>query len=442
MPRLRSWERAGLIVLGILVLAFTALVEIRSCFQNTRKTDFEVYARAAWAIRVGENIYQVSCSNHYHYTYPPAFAIVMAPFADAPAGAPRDGLMPFSISVAIWTVLNLVLVGRMAHVLAKLAFPNEERGSRRWWYARTVPVYIAFGGIGYSIGFGQVNVVLIAMLVEMLRSSLQEKRWRSGLWLAAAITMKVFPAYLLLYFFARRDLRALIGAGLGLIAGLAVIPMMGLGIERTSAAYQSYLQDVLMPGALGTANSNSVRELIDLPSNDSQSFLAVIHSNHYPDRASQPSHASSRTRLIHNMISGILTIITCWYAWRSKHEPMIVLGTLMILMLHITPMSHMHYYSFGYVLAAGLWLKGMSKSHHRIFPGWGVMLPLIVWAVGTTLPLFPGERFSTLRDRGLGLASSMVLWSAAIIQMSHKYRTVEELPDLLSFRQPLIRKAA
>ena len=50
----------------------------------------------------------------------PAFAIVMMPFADAPKGLPRDGLLPFWLSVGLWTLLNFCLVGRMAHVLASL----------------------------------------------------------------------------------------------------------------------------------------------------------------------------------------------------------------------------------------------------------------------------------------------------------------------------------
>src|SRR5437764_945748 len=104
--RLTGWERAGLILLGIFVIAFGTLIELRSCFQHTRKTDFEVYLRAAWAVRTGADIYQVTCSNHYHYTYPPAFAIVMTPFADAPPEAPRHGLLPFSASVALWTLFN------------------------------------------------------------------------------------------------------------------------------------------------------------------------------------------------------------------------------------------------------------------------------------------------------------------------------------------------
>lgn len=414
-PGLLRIERFGLILLGILALAFGGLIELRSCFQNTRKTDFEVYVRAAWAVRTGADIYQVTCSNHYHYTYPPAFAVLMQPFADAPKGEPRDGLIPFAVSVALWTAFNYLLVARMAHVLACLALPFEPRGSRRWWYARTVPFYIAFGGIGYSIGFGQVNVLLLAMMVEMLRASEQGKRFQSGLWLAACIVMKVFPAYLVLFPLVRREGRSLAGVACGLVVGLGVIPVLGLGASKTASAYETYLSNVLMPGALGT--DSGVKELIDLPSNDSQSFLAVIHSNLHPDRATQPGAASQSTRLAHNAISGFLTVITLLLIARRSADSMISLGMLMLLMLHITPMSHMHYYCFGYVLAAGLWLKGM-QNREGVFPGWRVALPLVLWGLGTLLPLFPGMVFETLRNRGLGLAASMMLWTAGSLSLA------------------------
>lgn len=425
--RLLRGERIGLAFLALFVIAFAGIIELRSCFQKTRKTDFEVYLRAAWAVRTGEDIYQVTCSNRYHYTYPPAFAVVMQPFADAPPGASRDGLLPFSVSVACWTLFNFLLVSRMAHVLANLALPHETRGSRRWWYARTVPVYVAFGGIGYSIGFGQVNVLLLAMMVEMLRASLQNKSFQSGVWLAACIVLKVFPAYLILYPIIRREGRSLAGVAVGLTVGLGAIPIMGLGFDKTVTAYCGYVNNVLMPGAIGSGSG--VKELIDLPSNDSQSFLAVIHGNLHPVRATQPPAASPETRVAHNAISAVLTLITMVVLWRNRSDAIVSLGLLMLLMLHITPMSHMHYYCFGYILVAGLWLKGMSENPSRVFPGWGVTLPLVVWGLGTALPLFPGALCEEFRYRGLGLVSSMALWATGIVSMTARQPVLISLSD-------------
>ncbi|CAN5460485.1 hypothetical protein BH11PLA2_BH11PLA2_49910 [soil metagenome] len=441
---LRRWERLGLITLGLFFVAFAGLIELRAAFQKTRKTDFGVYVRAAWAVRSGEDLYKIVDNNRYHYTYPPAFAVLMMPLADAPAGVSRAGLLPFWASVAIWTLLNYLLVIRTTHVLASLILPDEPTRSRRWWYARTVPVYVAIGGIGYSVGFGQVNVVLVSILVEMLRCSLTNKRFASGLWLASAIVMKVMPAFLVLYPLLRKDGRSLLGLAAGMVLGVAAIPVAGMGVERTLHGYQIFAATVLMPGLVG-GDANGVKELVDMPSNDNQSFLALIHGNLYPDKATQPATASVETKLAHVGIVGLLTLATVIVALRrgmnTASDATITLGLLMVLMLHAVPMSHMHYYAFGWPLVAGLWLKGLESRPGASFAGWGVLAPLMLWGVGTALPLFPGATFEMMRDRGMGLVASMVLWGVGLRTFAKRDDVAMET---LSFdaQKPQLRQAA
>ena len=176
--RLLLWERIGLALFALVVVAFGIFTEIKASRPNHRQTDLGVYLRAAFAVRTGGDIYQVTDDNNRHYTYPPAFAVLMTPLADAPAGVSRDGLLPYPLSVAIWTIFNHLLLIRITHVLANLLLPGETWGSRRWWYARTVPIYVTLLGIFHSIGFGQVNVVVLCMLVEMLRSRLTGRETR------------------------------------------------------------------------------------------------------------------------------------------------------------------------------------------------------------------------------------------------------------------------
>ena len=48
------WERVGLALLVVLLLAFLSLVEVRSAFlSHNRMTDAGVYFRAGWAVRTG-----------------------------------------------------------------------------------------------------------------------------------------------------------------------------------------------------------------------------------------------------------------------------------------------------------------------------------------------------------------------------------------------------
>jgi hypothetical protein len=122
-------------------------------------------------------------------------------------------------------------------------------------------------------------------------------------------------------------------------------------------------------------------------------------------------------------------------------DAIIACGLLMLAMLHIAPMSHMHYYAFGYVLAAGLWFKAI-EGQSRIFPGWRAAAPLILWGLGTALPLLPGETFAILRQRGLGLAASLVLWGAGINVLRSSRTTEAEEVNILKFERAPLRKAA
>ena len=335
----------------------------------------------------------------------------MIPFADPPPGQPRDGMLPFSVSVGLWTIFNFIVLARIAHVLAGLILPSDLKWRRRWWYARTVPVYVAIGGLFYSIGFGQVNIIVLGLLVEMLRARISGASLQSGCWLAAAIVLKVFPAYLLLYPLLLRDKKAGVGVVMGLVVGLGVVPIVGLGLDRTIAANASFVQRVLLPGALGTGNPDELKELLNPGVNDNQAILAVIHNDVHPDQLNKP--ASKFERLLHYTIAFVLTAMSCFVGWRNglrtAASQIIFVGSLMVLMVHISPMSHMHYYAYDLVLVAGIWLTGLSRSGN-VQPTWNYTLPLAIWGIGTGLPLFPGPFFEILRFHGLGLFCSIMLW--------------------------------
>ena len=96
----------------------------------------------------------------------------------------------------------------------------------------------------------------------------------------------------------------------------------------------------------------------------------------------------------------------------------------MLLMAHIAPISHMHYYAFGLVLAAGLWLKGLSQTN-GVRPDWRETLPLVVWGVGTALPFTEVMPFE-----GEGVACSVVLWIAAIVRLGDRDAQFVAAPGL------------
>ncbi|MBX9585344.1 MAG: DUF2029 domain-containing protein [Gemmataceae bacterium] len=420
--RLYRWEKAGLAAFALLVLAYGVVTEIRSAFLTFQRTDFNVYAHVGWAVRNGENIYGTTTDGGLHYTYPAPFALFMVPFAyPPPAAGPNDGsYLPFAASVAIWYVLSVVFLAWAVHLFAGAVLPDAARGSRRWWYARTVPVYACIGGVGFSLGRGQANLMLVAIVAAAFAAAVRGRRYASGAWLAAAAVIKLIPAYLFLYPAARRDWRAGVGVAAGLVVGLGVIPVAFWGPEKALAHHEWFVRYVVLAGTRGDGDHPLGKDLTQTTATDSQSFQAAIHHVLHADkeRVFRPPHASRETRLAHWAIVAVLTGATLWATRRrltdAPADQLLFLGALSALMTLATPVSHMHYYAFVLPLTAGVWLKGVSLRPGAAVAGPGATAALVVWGLLTALPLFPGPFFERVRECGLGAAATVGLWAVGL----------------------------
>lgn len=435
--RLTRWDRLGLTLFAVLVVGFGVVVEIRSAFQRQRKTDFGVYARAAWAVRSGGDIYEVFDDRGWHYCYPPPFAVLMVPLADPPTVLEdRSGYLPFSVSVGIWYLLGFGCVVYAAHAFASAVLPDAARGSRRWWYARTVPMLICLGGIGFTLGRGQVNTVVVALVAAMFAASVRGKTVASGAWLAGAMALKVIPGILLLFPLIRREWRAAIGVAAAAFVLFGLIPTALWGIDGAVKSNLRIIDAVLKPGTTGGGDQTRAKELTDTTATDSQTFQAVIHAMKYPDPTARPAKADRDTRLAHWGIGGLLTLITAAVAWRrlgpEPGDQLVFLGCLCVLMLLVTPVSHMHYYAMAMPLVCGLWLRGMAKRPGGIGTDSLTLAVLVAWGVSTALPLFPWEFTSFLRQAGAGVFATVGLWAFALATIARRAEVVqvaEPLPE-------------
>src|SRR5947209_4175021 len=103
---LTPWERLGLAAFFALFVAFGGLVELRTALLSRRMGDLDCFLRAAWAVRSGADLYDVTDDNGFHYNYPPLLAVLATPLADPPAGAGRARLLPYPVSVGDWYALS------------------------------------------------------------------------------------------------------------------------------------------------------------------------------------------------------------------------------------------------------------------------------------------------------------------------------------------------
>lgn len=439
---LQRWEKWALVLAVFYLVLFGAVVELRSAFLNYRKGDLGVFLRAAWAVRSGADLYDVTDDNGFHYLYPPLFAIVLTPLADPPSGADRTGTLPYPVSVGIWYLLNLACLALAVHCLASALSqavsprprPGEEglgargdssaasralhfvpRGVRkRWWILRLVPVLACMAPVGHTLMRGQVGLLLLLFLCAMTADFLHRRRLRAGLWLAGAICLKVIPAFLLIYPLWRRDARALAGCAVGLVFGLVLIPVAVLGPARTARCYGRWTEVMLLP-TLGKGEDRSrAKELHDMTATDSQSLLVILHNTVYPERSTRPTQAAPLTRGVSLIVGGILTLLTLAAAGRRRRRgatEAVFVGMLVLLMLLQSPVCHLHYFCLSVIpfMAITAW----TSEHGRQPIGAGLALLTGFHFVANALPHFPG--LELLRDLGLAMVAALVLWLAGCL---------------------------
>jgi hypothetical protein len=416
----------------VVAVLFGGLVEYRSAFLTRRMGDFGVYVRGAWAVRTGKDLYTVTSDNNWHYNYPPLLAILLMPLADPPAGEAGGNMVPYKVSVAAWYVCSVLFLVVAIHLLASAleetaadrAARARRRYSRAWWYLRGGPLLACLPPTGHTLARGQTNTLLLLLLCGLIAELVRGRRLTAGLYLAGAICLKLFPAYLLLYPLWRRDGRCLAGCALGLIAGLLVVPGLVLGPGRTVQCYRA-LSSTLIAPALGLGEDESRRnEITALTSTDNQSFQAMIHYALYRDAATRPADASVPVRTAHWVIGAALTAATLaaarWRAPRGGLTEAVALGALILVMLLTSPVCHSHYFILGIPLVMALiaaeWARapgGPVASLTTVPIGAGLLTLFTIQVAGDSVQLLVWR----LRELGVAGYVTVLLWLVGCVTL-------------------------
>jgi hypothetical protein len=237
---------------------------------------------------------------------------------------------------------------------------------------------------------------------------------RAGLWLAAAICLKVIPAFLVLYPLWRRNLRCLGGCVLGLALGLGVVPAAVFGTGRAVAYYREWARVLVLPALSLSDDRSRADELLDMTATHNQSFMALFHNTLYPDPDRRPAAASPVVWCAHWLVGGCLTLVALVAAGCHRREPaveVIFLGALIITMLALSPAGHPHYYALLVLPLMGFTALALQDGgRDRSTLALGLLLGINFVASG--LPLLPGGK--GLHDRCTALLAALVIWTASV----------------------------
>jgi len=208
----------------------------------------------------------------------------------------------------------------------------------------------------------------------------------------------------------------LVGCGIGLVAGLVVIPWAAMGMHEFFVANQHYVTTLLLPGITGGKLDPMIaNELVNPITTDTQSLVSVLMhmGNRFfgtPLSYTPPAFA----RIGHLLIGSFMVVMTLAAARFGKNsDPLndaLFLGLLSTVSLPIAPVCHPHYLMLmlplvAAVLAAFLGSRGLRK----VTAGWVAMLALI--PLSHIITAAPGGQF--FRDTGLVTWAAIAFWGAA-----------------------------
>ncbi|MBM3129825.1 MAG: DUF2029 domain-containing protein [Chloroflexi bacterium] len=167
-----------------------------------------------------------------YYIYPPLLAISILPLA----------LLPVELAAGIWSLLNYVFLILCIVVLVRV-FHLDRR------FGEFLPLAIIggmlFAPVIYSMRMGQINILLLCLIVIAFAFSESGHECIAGLVLALASMLKVMPVALLIYLVWRGRFRLGLAGAAG-ICGLAVFNMVFLALwQRDVALDWRYVSQVL-----------------------------------------------------------------------------------------------------------------------------------------------------------------------------------------------------
>ncbi len=150
------------------------------------------------------------------FIYPPFAALALSPFAMLPMHA--SALAFFVVSTAALAV-TLYLVARR--------YWDGSTEMVLWATACAVPLGLLLEPVHATLDFGQVNLILMVLVVADCLTA--RPKWKRGMLIGLAAAIKLTPAAFVLYFLVRRDYKAAATAAItGAVASaLAYVVMPG-----------------------------------------------------------------------------------------------------------------------------------------------------------------------------------------------------------------------
>ena len=322
-PTLRPAWRAPHRVLVILSLV-TAVLGSVGWTIHRRQVDIQVYLMGARHLQ-SAHLYSLSLPGvHLPFTYPPFSTLFFWPLT----------LVPTGVATVLWAMVNLAALMVIIGVTLLTVHPEQRAGESGvpWmWAAMLVGPAILLEPVMLDMSFGQVNLVLVALILvdATTRVRVGRRTVPRGVGIGIAAAIKLVPLIFVPFLLVTRQFRAALTA-LGTMA-LCTLTAFALNPSASSAFWTKYVNDQARIGTVTYVSNQSLEGALE----------RVTHH-----LWSSPAMESVQG------VTVVVGIALAWWAWRASSTFLAVL----------------------IVADAGLLASPITWAHHMVW-----IVPVLMW---------------------------------------------------------------
>ena len=310
--------------------------------------DLQVYVYAVKDMLAGKDIFATTTPFwNLYFIYPPIAAILMTPLAFG----------PYALWQVVWTG---GLVWAQQSVLKRCGAP------RGWKLGLVgIAVLLAVEPIRTTLGYGQVNTILMALVIADLLPDAPGERRRipQGTLIGLAAAIKLTPALFVLFAF-------LIGK-----ARVAITAMISFAVFTGIGAILLFRETLVFFGGLSGGDTRTASPLYT----GNQSLLGVFF---------RLGDSSRVTALVGLAVSAILAVLGCLVAahWWRHDEKVFAVAIVGLTTCLASPLSWTHHYVWILPLGMAVLSPGVPRWARYLGGFWVVWvcvcLPLAVLPYG------------------------------------------------------------
>jgi hypothetical protein len=312
---------------------------------------------------------------------------------------------------------NLTSIAALA-VSMWLIMRRDGLGFGRVWIFPIVTLLLTSGALTHHLFQGQLNLLLLLLITGCWAADRGGREVLGGALLGAAMALKLFPGFLLLYFVVRRQWRsAASAAAVFVLLNAAALVVFGADSFRT------YFVEVVPQ--LGQFRDT-------WPNASVMGFWSKLFDGGRSGHVYPLWKSELLMQAGYLISSGLLVLLAGWKVWQAKSRPQrdVAFGLCIIAMLLVSPVTWNHYFVMLILPLAVLWQAAERSAGKRSFVAAAVLVLLTIqpqWIWNVAIPgregLYVAQPWQTLTYISIQFYMLLALFVFGVSIAAAAYRT-------------------